>query len=583
MLGGKNILALEWNRKDLRMIVLRPKGAGVELIKAVSVPIPAEVRQDDAESLGAFIRAAMKSADLGARRALLSIPRDQVVLNTLSLPPTPAEELAAIVQFQVVKELPFPAEQATLDFAVCGDFDPKAASNVLVAAVRNEDLDFYRKVAATAELSVENIGLRPFSNLQAVLTNWPELVSRTVLVVEVGPQLTEIDIVKSGVLSFSRAASVGISDVAIAAEVALTDSRISAAPLSDREPDELSQRAVSDLMVDIIRSFEAYRATDPTISVDQIVVAGSSGLEPQLAHALAARFAAKADLFTPNEALGLPPQRARELRGFSAMIGLALGHSDKGLGHFDFLNPKKPISRRAIRMKKVPVAVATALLFLGSGFVFHFKYVAPRQAQARLLADQVNDKKKKERVILDFKAQVDAVDDWVASQQIWPEVLVALSEVFPDEKEAYVTRVDFETRPIPKSDHRASSVKIKFRTASLGTVNSITAKLQSAGFSNVVPGKETSSPSPDGYSNDTAIDAGIPTRTMLVDETASGKSVEAPTPQSTDAPTSTQPVETLPAAAHAPASPKGTHAPIAKPPTPTTQPSKKPNSTGGRK
>lgn len=583
MLGGKNILALEWNRKDLRMIVLRPKGAGVELVKAVSVPIPAEVRMDDAESLGAFIRAAMRSADLGAKRALLSIPRDQVVLNTLSLPPTPAEELAAIVQFQVVKELPFPAEQATLDFAVCGAFDPKAASNVLVAAVRNDDLDFYRKVAAAAELSVENIGLRPFSNLLAVLTNWPELVARTVLVVEVGPQLTEIDIVKSGVLSFSRAASVAIGDVAAPAGVSLTDSRISAAPLSDREPDELSQRAVSDLMVDIIRSFEAYRATDPTISVDQIVVAGSSGLEAQLAHALAARFAAKADLFAPNEALGLPPQRARELRGFSATIGLALGQSDKGLGHFDFLNPKKPISRRAIRMKKVPVAVATALLFLGSGFVFHIKYVSPKEAQARLLAEQVSEKKKKERIVLDFKAQVDAVDSWVASQQIWPEVLVALSEVFPDEKEAYVTRVDFETRPVPKSDRRASSVKIKFRTASLGTVNRITDKLQSAGFLNVVPGKETSSPSPDGYSNDTAIDAGIPTRTPLSEEAASRKPIAAPSAEPVDASATTQPVASIPAADLTRESPKEAHAPIAHPTAPTTQASQKPHSAGGRK
>lgn len=554
MLGGKNILALEWNRKDLRMVVVRPKGTAVELVKAVSVPIPAEVRMEEAEALGAFIRAAMRSAGLGVKRALLSIPRDQVVLNTLSLPPTPAEELAAIVQFQVVKELPFPAEQATLDFAVCGVFDAKLPSSVLVAAVRNEDLDFYRKVAAAADLNVERIGLRPHSNLLATAANWPELADKTVLLVDVGPQLTEIDIIKSGVLAFSRAASVGLPDIggaAGAADAATNDSRIHAAPISDRDPDDLTQRAVSDLMVDIIRSFEAYRATDPTVSVDQIVVCGALGLEPLLAQALAARFAARAELYAPHQALGLPPQRARELRGFSAAIGLALSHGDKGLSHFDFLSPKKPVSKRAIRMKKVPVAATTAALFIASGFVFHFKYVSPRVATAEQLRSEVYEKKKKEQIILDFKSQVEALEDWVDSQQVWPEVLVALSEVFPPEKEAYANRIDLETRPVPKSksNARASTANLKFRTVQLGTVNRLSAKLQEAGFINVVPGKETTSSTPDGYSNDTGINLGIPARSVVHEEPAPKTDVE-PLPVNTPAPAvvpaSTQPASPAP-------------------------------------
>ncbi|HKQ49603.1 MAG TPA: pilus assembly protein PilM [Phycisphaerae bacterium] len=564
--GSKQFLAIEWNRRDLRMVALAPKGTGVELVKAVSVPIPAEVRVEDAAALGAFIRAALRSADLGARRALLSIPRDQVVLNTLNLPPTPPEELAAIVQFQVVKELPFPAELATLDFAVCGEFDPKLPSNVLVAAVRNEDLDFYRQVAAAADLSVELIGLRPYSNLLAMGALWPDLSDKTILLVDVGPNLTEIDIIKGGVLAFSRAASVALANDEGPVGTALTDSRIAAVPLSDREPDERTQRAVSDLMVDIIRSFEAYRATDPAISVDQIVVCGSSGLEAQLAQALAARFAARAELYSPHLALGLPPQRARELRGFSATIGLALGHADRGPGHFDFLSPKKPVSKRALRMKKVPVAVATAVLFIASGIVFHYKYVAPQDALVAQLREEVNKKKKTERVINDFRVQVEALEAWVDSQQTWPEVLVALTEVFPPEKEAYVTRIDLDTRPVPKSKThaRASTVKLKFRTASLGTVNRLNDRLQEAGFQNVKPGKETPSPGPDGYSYETEIDADVPPRSEL--HAREAEKIEAPPAEN----------KSEDAASVAPASTDSAKAPA------TTQPGAAPASGGTR-
>lgn len=513
--SAKQLLALDWNRKDLRMMVVRPRSDGVDLIKAVAVPIPPEVRVEDPAAFGPFISESMREARIGVKRAILSVPRDQVVLNTLSLPPTPPEEMPAIVQFQVVKELPFSADQATLDFAVCGVYEPKTPSSVLVAAVRNEDLNYYSRVCAEAGLHVLSIGLRPYSNLVAILSNAPDLSAKNVLLVEVGPQLTEIDIIKKGVLSFSRSASVSLAEVAGHAGQEYKDSRIAGPVVSDREPDDASQKVVSAMMVEIIRSYEAYRATDPSISLDQIVVCGASGIEPQLAQALASRFATVADLFTPDKALGLTAQRARELRGFSAAVGLAMGHSRKGLDHIDFLHPKKPISKKQLRLRKVPVAVATAILFLGSAVMFHMKFISPKQAAVAELRDQVAEKKRDERKVIDFKSKVDALEGWIESEQYWPQLLLGLTEVFPDQKEAYLTRLDFETRPKGRSVGRESVARLKFRTVTLGTVNEMANMFREAGFQNVVAGRELSSGTRDAYARDTGIDLDIPDRTVL--------------------------------------------------------------------
>lgn len=515
-LGGKQLLALDWNRRELRIVVVRPRSDGVDLLKAVCLPVPEQVRIDDPPAFGGFIRESLKQSKISLKRALLCIPRDQVVLNTLNLPPMPPEEMPAIVQFQVVKELPFSADQATLDFAVCGDYDPKGPSSVLVAAVRNEDLSHYTKVAAEAGLTIESIGLRPYSNLVAVLGNAPEMAARNVLIVEVGPQLTEIDIVRKGVLAFSRSASVSLAEFGAAAGEEYKDSRITSPNVPNREPDEWSSQAISSMMVEIIRSHEAYRATDTGFSLDQIVVCGSSGLEPQLAQSLAARFATKADLYTPDKALGLTPQRARELRGFCAAIGLAMGHARRGIDHFDFLHPKKPVSKRQLQMRKLPVAAATVVLFLGSGVLFHVRFIKPKQDIAAKLRDEFNEKKKQERKIQDFKTRVESLEVWVDSEQAWPEVMVALSEYFPDQKEAFVTRLDLETRPRGRTTGRESVARLKFRTVSLGTVNELASRLREAGFINVVPGRETSSGARDAYTKDTGIDLEIPDRSALM-------------------------------------------------------------------
>lgn len=517
-LVSKRLLSIDWDAKNLRLALVRPHADRVELLKAVSVPIPPDVRLDDAESLGAFLREAMRQAKVSARCALMSVPREQVVINTMTLPPTPSEELSAIVQFQIVKELPFAADQAVVDFAVSGDFDVKEPCTLLVAAVRNEDLAFHRKVAHEAGLVVERIGLRPHANLVAVSTKAPELRTRTVLLVEIGPQLTEIDVLRNGTLVFSRAASVALPDYGAGSGERLDDSRIVSAALRDREPSDVDRRAVGNLMVEIIRSYEAHRATDPGVNVEQIIVCGASGFEAPLAEVLAARFGTEAGLYMPDRALDLPPQRAKELRGFGAVLGLAIGHSHRGLRTFDFLHPKKPVSKRQVRLKKMPIAVATGLFFIGAGVASYANFVYPRTQDVAALENTVFPKRKDAKTVAEFAEKVQALEDWQASEEYWPELLAALTVAFPSEEEACVTRADFESKTRRRSAGRVSTATIRMRTASMGKVHDFSAKLRDLGFVDVKTGKETPIAGRIGagiYNYETSVQAELPLRVEL--------------------------------------------------------------------
>ncbi len=533
--SSNKLLAIDWDRRNLRLVSVRLRADGVELLKAVSAPIPPGLAMDDAESLGAFIREAVRQAKIGTRRALLSVSRDQVVLNTLPMPPAEANDLPNMVRFQIAKELPFSAEQATIDFAVRGEFDPREASTVLVAAVRNEQLQFYERVAAEAGLTVERIGLRPHANLIAVLAKAADLESKSVLVVDVGPQLSEINIIREGGLAFSRAASVSIPEGERLGEAHLQDSRIESLPLLERQIDEAARQAVGNLMVEVLRSYEAYRATEPAATLDRVVVCGATGLEPQLAETLGARFAVPASLYMPDRALGLSPQRAKELRGFSAALGLAIGHGGKGLGHFDFLHPKKPVSRRAVRLKKVPIAVATACLFVASGVGVYVQTIRPLEARRKELSKQIDAKSKVAKNVEEFAAQLEALEKWQASEQYWPEILARLTELLPSEQEVLVMRADFETRRPPrKSNERPSGMRLRLRTASLGGVNEVAAALRDAGFMEVKAGKEVpfATRQQDVYHFDTGVEAELPRRTAPPKE----EQDEVPPPEETTPP-----------------------------------------------
>ncbi len=512
-LGTKKFVAVDWDARDVRVVSFRARAEGIDLLKAVSVPIPANVSVSDAESLGAFLRQVLRQAKISAKQALLTVPRDRVVLNPLSFPPTPAEELAAMVRFQVAKELPFAADRATIDFIVNGAFDAKAPCELLVAAVRNEEIAYYRDVGREAGLSVQDIGLRPHGNLVAISASGSEVSSGTLLIVEVGPGLTEIDVVRDGVLAFSRAASVSLADLWAGRQDRVEDSRIVSTAVREHPRDDATKRAVDAVLMEVTRSYEAYRATDPSLRVERVIVAGASGIEAELAESLSSRFGVRGELYAPGQALSLTEKRSRELRGFSAVLGLAMGHGGHGLAHFDFLHPKRPSSKRSRRMKKAPVAAAAAVLFIAAGVAGRINYVNPELREADRLRKEVSIRKKEAEAVRKFKAKVDAIGDWQRSEQCWPEVLGRLTEAFPPSQEAYATRVIFETRkPRRKSRLSVSSVQIQLRTESSTSVNVLSERMRELGFANVTPGNTARTTSSDGYRYDTKLDAVIPLR-----------------------------------------------------------------------
>ncbi|MCK6455337.1 MAG: pilus assembly protein PilM [Phycisphaerae bacterium] len=505
-------MAIDWDAQSLRVLHFRARNGRVEILKALSIPLPAGLRLDDAESLGAFLRQALAQAGIRDRRAVIDIPRDQVVLNTLTVPPSTLDELPALVHFQVVKELPFAADQATLDFAVRGEFDAKSPCDVLVAAVRNEVLASYQRVATEAGLKLERIGLRPHANLVAFTSGSSIAKAARILAVDIGPQLTEINVICDGGLVFSRAATVrlpfgGVDD----AGGETLDSRVQVHPGRALEAnDEQSREAVAAVVVEVLRSIEAYRATEPSAGLERIIVAGATGIEDAVAEALHARFNVHAELYNPANALDVTPQRARVLRGFSAAIGLALGLGAVGPNQFNFLSPKKAVTRSAKQLRKAPAAVLVGAVAILAILVARRYALEPKLERIRSLQGAIAQLEKELKGHRQGKRQIDGVraledrvksiQKWLDEEQVWPAHLAALTRAFPSDKDAYATRVLFTDQP-PRID-------IDLRTRRAQVSAGIVQRLGSLGIEAIV-GKSTTSPGKDDFSFTDNIGVGL--------------------------------------------------------------------------
>ncbi len=166
--GAKQLLAIDWDSRTLRVVHALLAKREVKIDRLLSVAIPSGVDPSDPSQMGSHIRRVLDQESIYTKHAVVDIPRDQAILKTLQLPVQDQDALPGMVEIQVAKELPFPVDQAVIDYAVAGGGSEASTestvADVQVAVVRQEVLSQYASTFQAAGLKLERIGLRPFAN-----------------------------------------------------------------------------------------------------------------------------------------------------------------------------------------------------------------------------------------------------------------------------------------------------------------------------------------------------------------------------------------------------------------------------------
>jgi len=431
------VLCLDWDKRSLRLVVARVGGGAMALEDAHSHRLPSSVDVNSPQALGEFIAQTTRRHHWHYSTAIVDVPRDKAVINQLTLAPTPEDELAGAVRFQALKELPFPLDEAVIDYVVLERDERNLVTEVLLAAVRNETLDRIRETCEAAGLKPARIGLRPYANLVAV-THLPHMAERRVLFVEVGPAMTEIDVFRGGTLVFSRAANVNVPLGGAADE----DAEVSA--LAERPDlpaqDEAADAAVRELVLEVVRTMQAYRASEPNAVVDHVVIAGNVGVEAELQRELQRRFDLPTTQFDPSEVLSVETGEAAKLRSFSAALGLAWGLSREGLLALDFLNPKQPVQPGLVWKRRARIAgIAAALVVTLATAAGATWYHGERKKITALQGDiaELTEKIKAERQIANTLAEV--TEEWDV-EGVWLDHLLRITQCVEQPGEEILVR-----------------------------------------------------------------------------------------------------------------------------------------------
>jgi Tfp pilus assembly PilM family ATPase len=406
------------------------------------------------------------SLDLKPGTVVMGIPRGLVFLRTLSLPKpgTPAE-LAAMVHFQVSKDLPFRPEEAVIDFqcherpaspappALLGGPATESARDqppatekvdVLVAVVKKELVRHYQRMAEAAGLKLAALGLDSYANVRGLEACQPNCAPRTVALVTLRQEEVIIDVIARGTLVFSRTAP------------------LAAAAAAEGEPEPKPEKAgiIESITIETVRSLHNYQGLERHEPVEEILVVGAQRGEAAIVKALELGCHLPCRLLDPAGALGSSVEHSEYSAGGLTVLGLALGAQDQKPWPFDFLRPKRPPAPRNRRREILIRAAAAAAILLCALWGIRAVLISKRVKVRDNLQAQIKAVAGDRQGYRETRLRAKALQDWLADKREWLDHCAYLSEVLPGCDDVYVSSISAGARGVLHLSIQARSGEI---------------------------------------------------------------------------------------------------------------------------
>lgn len=395
-----HIIALELNGNQLLVAAARLAGKRLQIQSAFGIPI--EDINDEVQ-IGERLSAGLTQHNLKVNYAIVVVPRSEVEIRELSLPPAPDNELPEMVKFMARTEFAALNDNWLLDFVPAGS-DPNAPRKVLASGLAPKRHQKISKICETAGIKLKHIVLRPFESLGLLQSSLTD--GQGSLIVDL--DIDQIDMIISNG-----------KDV-----VATRTVRVPAG--GDR---------VKGLFLEIKRTIVSADELLKGREVKEVVIIGDTQDDQPLSETIKERLQTNVKLVRPFDLVSLPsnfqvpPEPAR----YSALIGALVQQSDQTRHAIDFLNPRRPVVRTDARKKAMLYGGLAAAVLLFSLMLGFWMLYSQRQDIAGLTErlQQVverNEGNDKRPGVDEITSKVRRLDEWMFSDYNWLDEIKLLSQ-----------------------------------------------------------------------------------------------------------------------------------------------------------
>lgn len=311
------IIGLDINSSTISVMQLEKTKSDLKISRFASTLTPPELVREgllsDPEAVGSAVRELLDSVGLTAKQgtavASIGIPGQSVVIRLMPVPKgMPNEELNDVVRQEAINNLPFPIDEANLDWCRVpgtGRMDPDGVEreDVLLGAIQKVIVDGYFRMAETAGIQLGKMDISSLAAVRALAFAGQVGKEALSLVVNIRQDATDITLVNKAVPLFSRSVLLGVETVMEAIQRSINASAEEAKELLPKiqllgvptvdprlgQAAQVTRSVCGDLTAEVGRSLEFYMSQVGMVRVDQVIVCGAGTAIPEIDQFIANR------------------------------------------------------------------------------------------------------------------------------------------------------------------------------------------------------------------------------------------------------------------------------------------------------
>ena len=309
---SESLVSVDIGSGSVKIVELDLSGAKPRLVNIAISPLSADIFTNNTitkpEKVSEKIAALLESNSINDKRAATAMPGPSVFTKKIKMPKLAMAELSNSVQFEAGNFIPHNVDAVKLDFHVIGEAG-KNQLDILVVAVKNEIIESFVNTLALAGLETAVVDVDYFALQNVFELGYPELLSNTVALVNIGTRHSSINICRNGESLFTGNISLGGKQFTDAIAEGLGVQPSEAEDLKrNRHSNKTLQDAVQDIMDRNIEYVAGefnrqlsffWNASGADEGIDKIVLTGGGSLVPGLIEELAEKIGIECMMLDP--------------------------------------------------------------------------------------------------------------------------------------------------------------------------------------------------------------------------------------------------------------------------------------------
>ena len=348
--GSKKLVGLDIGSNSIKLAEVDSTPKGHILNRFRQIPVPPGTIVDgvveDPGALAATLKELFRNSGCKGKGVVTSLSGSSVIVKKVSLAQMEETELRGLIHDEAGKYLPFDnMDDVNYDFQILGDneFNPNQMDVIIVAA-KKTDVSSYLDAITAAGLSVVIMDVDSFALETMYEANYEFENDEIVVIVNIGANLTNINVIKGGMSIFTRdftiagnAITEGLQEKYHVSAEEAESMKTEGASGSEQNGMELSN-AILDcaepICSEVERSVDYFRSTFGGDYIKHIYLSGGSSRIAGLAGHLSQRLNIETDLINPLLKIGYNKKNinAEKIDSIKTIGAVAIGLGLRKIG-----------------------------------------------------------------------------------------------------------------------------------------------------------------------------------------------------------------------------------------------------------